>query len=107
MAFLESVSLAQASGIDAGTIKNSVAPVLDLLHASLMDSLERIATSNFESDQATIEVFLNAARSYRDTAREAGQRGEMLDALLSGLERSAAQGDGRLGPAALVRSMNT
>lgn len=105
MAFLESVSLAQASGIDATTIKNSLAPALDLLRASLIESLEHIDDSRFETDEATIDVFLNAAQSYRNTASKAGQRSEMLDALLSVLKRSVAQGHGSLGPAALVRSM--
>jgi len=60
----------------------------------IADAVERIQSASFETDQATLSVYLAAARKWRAQMIEAGQRANLATANLHNLEIAEAAGYG-------------
>lgn len=101
--FIESVRLARKSGIGSDAIARAVSPSLRLLKKSLDDVCTKIDARDDSTKEATLNVYLNAARSYGVTADGAGLSSPYLRLLLDELEQAVAKGHGADGPSALLR----
>lgn len=64
LSFIEGIALCKAYEISEATIMDAVAPTIDLLQGSIVQTIQKIAAGDFTTNQATLQVFLDAVSSY-------------------------------------------
>ncbi|ACI59716.1 6-phosphogluconate dehydrogenase NAD-binding (plasmid) [Rhizobium leguminosarum bv. trifolii WSM2304] len=101
--FIESMQLASKSGIGIDVIARSVSPSLRLLRLSLDGLIAAIEKGDNTALEATMDVYLNAAKSYQLTAAAVDRPGPFLDLLVDQLEDAVNRGQGHLGPSVLFQ----
>lgn len=102
--FIESMQLASKFGIGAETISRSVAPSLRLLRTSLDGLIDAIQKGEDTAIEATMDVYLSAAKGYQRTASQVGHSVPFLDLLVEQVQNAVNRGQGNLGPSTLFRS---
>lgn len=103
-AFIESAAYARACGVPIEALRPDTENLLALLHHSVGEAIEVIASGNYETDQATVDVCLAANRSWRQAMVDAGQRAALLTAQLESYAAASAAGKGHLGPYVLFET---
>lgn len=102
--FIEGARVAKSAGVDDVIIRSSIAPALELLRVSIEESIDRIQRCDFNPDQATIKVCLNAARSYHLTMDSLSQNSPLLRALIDTLEKAKTKNFEHLDISALIKT---
>jgi 3-hydroxyisobutyrate dehydrogenase-like beta-hydroxyacid dehydrogenase len=93
-AFVEAVAYGEASGIGVEDMRAGSASMLALLRTSVDKACDAVAAGDFSTDQATLEIYEAAVRSWAQTMSEAGQRGRFCHAQLANMEDALAAGLG-------------
>jgi 3-hydroxyisobutyrate dehydrogenase-like beta-hydroxyacid dehydrogenase len=95
--FLEAAAYANVHGLRPAELLSGVDYLTDLLRSSIHEATEAIERGDYSTDQATVDVFLDAVRSYRAGMRRAGQHAWLTSALAQSLEQAQAAGRGQDG----------
>jgi hypothetical protein len=103
-AFVESARVVLAHGLPPETIHAALRPALRLLGDGLAPCAEAIGTRQHDTDQATLDVFLSAVRSYRSTADDVHADVPFMATLQQVLESAVCAGWGPMGPSALIET---
>lgn len=96
-AFVEAAAFAKAAGVSPKTLLVPAEPLVEILKRSLEEASEAIETGEFETDQATLDVFLEAAEGWRSAMVDAGQRATFLSGTVENMRAAKAKGFGHLG----------
>ncbi|RYE38919.1 MAG: NAD(P)-dependent oxidoreductase, partial [Hyphomicrobiales bacterium] len=99
-AFHEAVSFATSSGIALADISFSIDYWIDLLRTHLYESVDEIGSGDYTTDQAALNTYLAAVRSWRTTVMAEGQRAHIMTANMHNLEAACEAGLGSLSLAA-------
>ncbi|MBS1843017.1 MAG: NAD(P)-dependent oxidoreductase [Actinobacteria bacterium] len=92
--FLEGAAYADAHGLSPQELLPGIDYLTDLLRVSTHEVTEGIVAEDFSTDQATIDVFVDAVAKYRSGFEQSGFRGGMLAALAENLRRAQTGGHG-------------
>jgi 3-hydroxyisobutyrate dehydrogenase-like beta-hydroxyacid dehydrogenase len=95
--FLEGAAYAAEHGLPPRELLPGIDYLTDLLRVSTHEVTDGIVAGDFSTDQATIDVFVEAVAKYRSGFEQSGQRGGMLAALAENLRRAQAAGHGKDG----------
>ncbi|WP_447594169.1 NAD(P)-binding domain-containing protein [Aquipseudomonas campi] len=95
--FLEAAAYAQTQGVQAGQLAAFADKMLDLLRYKVHKSIKEIESGNFETIQATVDVYLDAVIQWRDALQGAGLRASHIAALADDLAVTQKAGHGALG----------
>jgi hypothetical protein len=80
------------------------AVLVDTTDRSIDEIVDAISSGEYETDQATLEVWLAGARMFRDIIQGTGNRAQMLSAAVRYLEDAEAAGFGGLGISSASRA---
>lgn len=96
-AFLEAAAFADAYGVPVEATRLGAENLMGLLRHDMDGAATAIAAGRYETDQSTVNVCTDAARSWRRAMVDAGQRAALMSAQLDSLEaaQSAGYGDCR------------
>jgi 3-hydroxyisobutyrate dehydrogenase-like beta-hydroxyacid dehydrogenase len=100
--FIEAAVRAKRLGIEANVIQLAASPSLRLLDKSLRSLVKALDSVEHVAEEATLDVWLHAARSYRASAG-AEVPSRFLDILLDQLDGAIQAGLGPLAPSALIQ----
>lgn len=64
LSFIEGIALCKAYEISDETVIDAVAPTMDLLQGSILQTIHKITAGDFITSQATLQVYLDAVKSY-------------------------------------------
>lgn len=103
--FVEAAVRARRLGIGSQVIQRAVSPALTLLDKSLESLVKGLDSNQHAADEATLDVWLHAARSYRSSAG-ADVPKPFLDILLHQLEAAVKAGLGPLAPSAMLEHLS-
>lgn len=103
--FIEAAVRARRLGIDSHVVQRAVSPSLALLDKSLGSLVNGLDSNQHVAEEATLDVWLHAARSYRSSAGADVPR-PFLDILLHQLEAAVEAGLGPLAPSAMVQHLS-
>ncbi|MBA2558639.1 MAG: NAD(P)-dependent oxidoreductase [Propionibacteriales bacterium] len=92
--FLEAVSYATRAGVTTDALRDSLDYWVALLHHVLKEGLDAVDKNDFATDQVTLDVYLAAVRSWRESMISAGVRAPLMTANLHTLELTQAAGHG-------------
>lgn len=95
--FLEAAAYAKTQGVSPHQLGAFADKMLDLLRYKVHKSIKEIETNNFETIQATIDVYLDAVIQWRDALQDAGLRASHIAALADDLAATQQAGHGSLG----------
>jgi 3-hydroxyisobutyrate dehydrogenase-like beta-hydroxyacid dehydrogenase len=96
-AFVEAAAFAQASNVAPDTLLVVAEPLVDVLRRSLHEATEAIQADRHETDQATLDVYLEAAEGWRAAMVAAGQRASLLGAAITNMRLAQDASLGHLG----------
>ena len=100
-AFLEAVAFAGASGVDIGEVRSMVGTAIGMLAGAADEAIERIAAGDYETDQASLWVTLDAARMSVAAMEGLSQTATQSAAFVEVFERGMEAGLGDRAPAAI------
>ncbi|MFE3170023.1 NAD(P)-binding domain-containing protein [Amycolatopsis sp. NPDC059090] len=103
-AFCEALAFLRDSGIDPTRPEVSLDYWLDLFQAQARSLAAALSKDDYSTADATLAVYLGAARQWHETMLAAGQRGSILAAAIGNLENAAAAGHGDAGFLAQVHT---
>lgn len=95
--FLEAAAYANSQGVQAKELGSFADKCLDLLRYKVHKSIREIEENNFETIQATVDVYLDAVMQWRDALHSAGLRGTFISGLADDLSVAQKAGHGGLG----------
>jgi len=95
--FLEAAAYAKTHGISASQLGDFADKMLDLVRYKVHKCIGEIEANNFETIQATVDVYLDAVIQWRDALKEAGLRASHISALADDLTVTQQAGYGALG----------
>jgi len=103
--FVEAAVRAKRLGIESSVVQLAVSPSLTLLERSLGSLVKALDSSEHVAEDATLDVWLHAARSYRASAGAEVPR-PFLDILLDQLDGAIQAGLGPLAPSAMLQHLS-
>ncbi|MGP8473718.1 NAD(P)-binding domain-containing protein [Burkholderia sp. PR2] len=95
--FLEAAAYAKARGVSPSQLADFADKMLDLVRYKVHKSIHEIEANNFETIQATVDVYLDAVIQWRDALKEVGLRASHISALADDLTVTRDAGHGSLG----------
>ncbi|MEM5372091.1 NAD(P)-binding domain-containing protein [Paraburkholderia azotifigens] len=95
--FLEAAAYAKARGVSPSQLGDFADKMLDLVRYKVHKSIREIEANNFETIQATVDVYLDAVIQWRDALKEVGLRASHIAALADDLTVTRDAGHGSLG----------
>ncbi len=95
--FLEAAAYAHTQGVAVGQLAAVAEKMLDALRYKVDKSIKEIETNNFETIQATVDVYLDAVTQWRNALQQAGLRANLIGAVADGLTAAQQAGHGALG----------
>ncbi|WP_105133241.1 NAD(P)-binding domain-containing protein [Burkholderia sp. BE12] len=95
--FLEAAAYAKACGVSPSQLGDFADKMLDLVRYKVHKSIREIEANNFETIQATVDIYLDAVIQWRDALRGAGLRASHISALADDLTVTKEAGYGSLG----------
>ncbi|MCX4736951.1 NAD(P)-binding domain-containing protein [Streptomyces sp. NBC_01363] len=105
-AFHEAASYARAEGVAVSEMRHSLhlwtGKLLELLH----EAVDTFETGDHTTDQATLDVYAAAAKSWHQAMLRAGQRASLMAANLDNLERACGAGYGGMGISAQIEILS-
>lgn len=101
--FLEAAAYAKAQGVAPSQLGDFADKMLDLVRYKVHKSIREIEADNFETIQATVDVYLDAVLQWRDALKAAGLRASHISALADDLTVTKEAGYGSLGFTAQFR----
>ncbi|MEU3657385.1 NAD(P)-binding domain-containing protein [Streptomyces sp. NPDC032161] len=105
-AFHEAASYVRAEGVAVSETRHILhlwtGKLLELLH----EAVDRFESGDYATDQATLDVYAAAARSWHQAMRRAGQRASLMAANLENLEHACAAGYGGMGISAQIEILS-
>lgn len=104
-AFHEAVAFADRSGIALTDIKDGIDYWAELLRRHAHAAIDAVIAEDYRTDQATLEVYLAAARTWLDTVQSSGQNARILAAYTANLDEAHAAGVGGLSLTAHVGTL--
>lgn len=93
-AFHEALAFSTASGVQVGDVREALDYWLALLRHKLLESLDAIEAQDYATDQAALDTYVAAVRSWRQSMLDKGQRASLMTANLHNLELAQAAGFG-------------
>ncbi|WP_213878898.1 NAD(P)-binding domain-containing protein [Pseudomonas sp. dw_358] len=93
-AFHEALAFSTASGVQVADVREALDYWLALLKHKLLESLDAIQAQNYFTDQAALDTYVAAVRSWRQSMLDKGQRASLMTANLHNLELAQAAGFG-------------
>lgn len=96
-AFTEAAAYATARGLHPEELLPAADAWIDILRRNVREAAAAIASDEHETDQATLDVYLEAATSWRQEMVDAHQRATLMAAEEQNLAAAQAAGLGRLG----------
>ncbi|MNG10985.1 hypothetical protein D3C84_944880 [compost metagenome] len=106
-AFLEAASFASKSGVPVQELSESAEYFIDLMHGEIKSVISSLTTQDFNSDQATLNVYVTALKTWRQAMIDAGEPAHLLSANLHAMEMAIAAGHGNSGIAATYSAPRT
>lgn len=100
-AFLEAVAFAGASGVEIGAVRSMVGTAMGMLAGAADEAIERIAAGEYETDQASLWITLDAMRMSVAAMAAQSQRATQSAAFVEVFERGMDAGLGDRAPAAI------
>jgi 3-hydroxyisobutyrate dehydrogenase-like beta-hydroxyacid dehydrogenase len=100
-AFLEAVAFAGASGVELDAVRSMVGSAMGMLGGAVDESIQRIAASEYQTDQASLWISLDAMRMSVAAMEALGQRATQSAAFLEVFELGIEAGLGDHAPAAI------
>ncbi|MGW4350627.1 NAD(P)-dependent oxidoreductase [Nocardia sp. NPDC004582] len=101
-AYVESAAYAHSEGVSTTELRELTPLVFDLLHHALPEIATALDTGRHETDQATIDTFLDGTRAGLAVMNAAGHDARLLGAALENLTAASEIGLGNLGLSAQV-----
>lgn len=92
LSFIEGIALCKAYGITEQTILEAVAPTIALLQSNMTQTVKKIFESDFDTDQATLDVFHSAVKSYRANLHSPVKDSPLNQVLVKILEQAGEDG---------------
>ncbi|RAG82410.1 hypothetical protein DN069_27445 [Streptacidiphilus pinicola] len=96
-AYVEAVTYAQSEGVSAKALQMATQSALEALKYTTEEAASSIASGSHATDQATLEVYAEGARTALAAMRAAGHRARLLGAAVENLNAAEAAGFGKLG----------
>lgn len=103
--FVEAAVRAKRLGIESSVVQLAVSPSLTLLDRSLRSLVKALDSNEHTAEEATLDVWLHAARSYGASAGAEVAR-PFLDILLDQLDGAIEAGLGPLAPSAIIQHLS-
>jgi 3-hydroxyisobutyrate dehydrogenase-like beta-hydroxyacid dehydrogenase len=100
-AFLEAAAYAGANGVPADALVSLTRAATTMLGDTVEAALVAISTRDYDTDEASLWISLDAMRMVKDAMNDAGQRGTELGAFVDVFERGLAAGLGDKAPASI------
>lgn len=101
-ALCEALAFLKAAGIDPAGPEVSIEYALEVFKEEALHLVAAVASDDFTTTEATLEVYLGAVRQWRSSMLASGQRASLMTAHLHNLEIAEAAGHGALGFGAQV-----
>ncbi|MGY1747318.1 NAD(P)-binding domain-containing protein [Blastococcus sp. SYSU D00695] len=92
--FVEGAAYAAARGVDLDTVLAAADRMLEVLRAGIHDAAASIASGDYRTDQATLDVWRRAATRCRDAVVAEGHPAHLLDGLVAAMDHADAAGYG-------------
>ncbi|WP_370185251.1 NAD(P)-dependent oxidoreductase [Rhodococcus wratislaviensis] len=92
--FLEAIAFVAHTGADPSVLRSSLDYYVTLLGEVLREALDAVEAEDFTTDQVTLDVYLAAVKSWRDSMLEGGARAALMTANMHNLELAQANGHG-------------
>ncbi len=101
-AFVESAAYVHRSGVSGEAVRAVTRSMMSVLQEQMDTALANIKAGSHATDQATVSVYSDAARSWQDAVEKSGQRATMLGAANKLLSAAEDSGLGSLGFSSLA-----
>lgn len=105
-ALAEAAAYVRSEGVDLRLALPAARREAEQLVADVGEALEAVASGDYSTDQASIDLFLEAAEAWTDAMTESKQRGALMAATTANLRRAHDAGHGKLGFFAQVEAIN-
>lgn len=92
LSFIEGIALCRAYEISDDIVHASLAPMMELLHSGLLQTIQKISSNDYSTDQATLKVFHNAVTSYQGNTLSPVKNSPLSRALLRTLDQACSSG---------------
>ncbi len=102
VAFVEAAAYAHRHGVTADAMRATAASILRTLAEQVEHVVQGVDAGSHETDQATVDVYAEAGRSWQAAMQGAGQRAQLLTAANELLAAAQAAGLNDRGMSALV-----
>ncbi|MFI8975036.1 NAD(P)-binding domain-containing protein [Nocardia asteroides] len=96
-AFVESATYTRSQGVSSAELRGLIPVALDLLRAHIDETATAIEIGNHVTEQASLSVYAEGARTALAAMRSAGQRARLLNAAAENLATAEAAGLGSFG----------
>jgi 3-hydroxyisobutyrate dehydrogenase-like beta-hydroxyacid dehydrogenase len=103
-AFVEAAAYGVARGLEPRDVVAGIEAWWPILRRNLDEAAAAIASDRHETDEATVDVYLEAAVAWQQEMRDAGQRGALVAAMQEDLAAASEAGHGGLGFSAQSRT---
>lgn len=90
--FIEGAAYAASRGVDLDTVVAGVTRALRLLQNEIAKAAKEIASREFTTDQATLDVWRHGIVGYRDAIVQQGQPAFLMNGLLAALDHARDKG---------------
>ncbi|MFE3059443.1 NAD(P)-dependent oxidoreductase [Nocardia sp. NPDC059239] len=104
-AFHEAAAYVRAEGIPVSEMSHVLHLWTDKLLQLLREALSAFETREYDTDQATLDIYTAAVESWRDSMVRAGQRAALMSANLDNLRAACAAGLGDQGIFAQIETL--
>ncbi|WP_433521427.1 NAD(P)-binding domain-containing protein [Nocardia pseudovaccinii] len=91
-AFMEAFAFARSRGIEFDAVEATIDYWTALLGQTLHQSVDAIRKGDYSTDQATLAVYLDGARTCQESMHAVNHRGTIIGAAVQALERASAAG---------------
>ncbi|NBE50005.1 NAD(P)-dependent oxidoreductase [Streptomyces boluensis] len=106
-AYVEAATYARSQGVSAEALRMVSISALDTLRQTTEEAAAAIDSGNHDTDQATLEVYAEGARTALASIQAAGHRSRLLEAAVENLTAAEAAGLGSLGFYAQTKIVST
>jgi len=103
LAFIESATYARHNGVSGRSLRELTTSVLRSLEEQVNRALEDFDSGAYETDQATIDIYAEASRSWNGAVQASGHRAHLLGAATEVLAAAQRAGLGNLGLPAIAK----
>lgn len=93
-AYIEAIAFVQSEGVERDKLGNVTKAVLGVVESGVAESTRAIQTGDFETDQATLQTYLEGFEKFVQAFDSAGSRSVLIGALTKNLADGVAAGYG-------------